>query len=888
MLYENYETDKRHIEEIKKIKEKYKSLNYEYIDGLNKRFIIRPYQYDCFARFEYEFNEWQEYGEEPLHLFFNLSTGSGKTLIMAENILFLYEQGYRNFIFFVHQNAILDKTKDNFLTKKSNKYLFAENIIFNSKKINIREVESFTTSNTDDINIIFTTCAALHSNITEPKENKLSLDSVKDIPIVLLADEAHHLLSNTKDGITALTRGSWQDTKNKLLNSNPKNILLEYSATIDLEDENIKKDYKNKIIIKYGLKEFREDGYSKDIYLFKSDLNNNERILSALIMSLYRQSVAENYSVKNSSNQIHFDNNFKPVIFVKSSNIDTSKADLQSFKEYLPQITANDIEFILNSDDIRIQKAKKWLLNKNTYEQIAEDIKLEFGADFDKTIRIVNSKDNSSDKSKAEVLNELNNLDTDGNKVRIVFAVQMLTEGWDVLCLYDIVRLDEKKKDDNKNVTSDIQLIGRGCRYNPFYINTDIDKKYTRKYDEIQEDDLRCLEELYYYSKNDNKYISKLKDGLKKEGLQINDNNTKVCLEELKTNPKTTSRWLNRLVYENKLVNVNSEEKKTIFDYNVKKDSFEEILHSKIKLSSTNVYDTTKEKQDNYYTKIIKLSDKTILRKAMDINSFYNFNNLVKYLPNMKTKEELFDNLRKEIEIKLTVSEDIDEIKRKDLLNIYTSVLKKIEKTIKSNNYKQIGSKVFTPKYLKDCLKDYSRNINITPQSENTDGIDINDVNDNTLRVDLKNKDWYAFKQFYGNSLEKKLIRHISDKINDKSYPFDKCDNLLLIRNHSQICKLYDFNSDRGFEPDFLLFFTRNNEQMNYMLFIESKGDHLKGEDNDKWKADFMLSIEDNAQLQDNNLGANKYKIIGLKFFTEDENEFKESMKNMFERNHIS
>lgn len=888
MLYELYESDRRHKKEVEKFKENYQSLNISYIDNLNKRFKIREYQKECFARLEYEVIEWQEYGENmPLHLFFNLATGAGKTLIMAENILYLYEQGYRNFIFLVHQNAILDKTRDNFLNKKSNKYLFAQDIIFNSKKIYIKEVETFTSTNTDDINIIFTTCAGLHDNITNPRENKLSLASLKDknIPIVLLADEAHHLLADTKDGITDIERKSWQNTvKNVLLNMCDRNILLEYSATIDLSSENIKDEYNDKIIMKYGLKEFREDGYSKDIFLFKSDLDKNTRILSALIMSLYRQSVVEYCSTKNSPKILHFDNGFKPVVFVKSSDTTASKADLESFKEFLPKITGNDIETILKSDDEKIKKAKKWLLSKNSYEQIAENIKAEFGY-FDETVRIINSKSSNDDK-KVEILRELNSLDSKNNNVRIIFAVQMLTEGWDVLCLYDIVRLDEGEKNNPKTVTSDIQLIGRGCRYNPFYVNTDIDKKYTRKYDYELEEDLRCLEELYYYSKNDSKYIKNLKEGLIKEGLQINDNNEKTFVEKLKTNPETKNRWKNRLVYENVLEERSDEDRKTLSDYKVKENQPAK-LSTKTTLSSSSAYNVKEDTQDNYCTKIITFEDKTILRKAMDLNFFYDFNNLVRIFPYMKTKEELFKILQKEIKINLTLPDNMETIERKDLLNIYSSVLKNIEKTIKANNYSKKGSNIFKSKYLSSCLEDYPRTIKITPQSDTTDGIDINDVMDDKLRVKIKDEDWYAYENFYGNSLEKAVIRHISDKIKDKTYPFDKCENLLLVRNHASICKLYDFNSDKGFEPDFLLFFTRYKEQMNYMLFIESKGEHLKGEDNDKWKEDFMLSIENKAEIVGNDSGANNYKIIGLKFFTEENNEFPDSMKEMFARNNI-
>ncbi|EAH8539963.1 DEAD/DEAH box helicase, partial [Campylobacter upsaliensis] len=57
------------------------------------------------------------------HLMFNMATGSGKTLIMAALILDCYKRGYRDFIFFVNTNSILEKTKANFADKYSSKYL---------------------------------------------------------------------------------------------------------------------------------------------------------------------------------------------------------------------------------------------------------------------------------------------------------------------------------------------------------------------------------------------------------------------------------------------------------------------------------------------------------------------------------------------------------------------------------------------------------------------------------------------------------------------------------------------------------------------------------------------------------------------------------------------
>ena len=46
-------------------------------------------------------------------------------------------------------------------------------------------------------------------------------------------------------------------------------------------------------------------------------------------------------------------------------------------------------------------------------------------------------------KKNAQLLNNLEDLD---NPIRAIFAVYKLNEGWDVLNLFDIVKVDEKKK----------------------------------------------------------------------------------------------------------------------------------------------------------------------------------------------------------------------------------------------------------------------------------------------------------------------------------------------------------------------------------------------------------------------------------------------------------
>ncbi len=94
------------------------------IENLNPAFPLRPYQKDSLRHFAYFLSDYQA-RVRPSQVLFHMATGSGKTLIMAVAMLYLYRQGYRNFIFFVNSTTIIEKTRDNFLNPQSSKYLFA-------------------------------------------------------------------------------------------------------------------------------------------------------------------------------------------------------------------------------------------------------------------------------------------------------------------------------------------------------------------------------------------------------------------------------------------------------------------------------------------------------------------------------------------------------------------------------------------------------------------------------------------------------------------------------------------------------------------------------------------------------------------------------------------
>ena len=88
--------------------------------------------------------------------------------------------------------------------------------------------------------------------------------------------------------------------------------------------------------------------------------------------------------------------------------------------------------------------------------------------------------------------------------MRLIFAVAKVNEGWDVLNLYDIVRISESASSTKSGTDSEAQLIGRGARYYPFVLNDE--KSFTRRFD-LSTSDLSVLEQLHYHTINDPAYI---------------------------------------------------------------------------------------------------------------------------------------------------------------------------------------------------------------------------------------------------------------------------------------------------------------------------------------------------------------------------------------------
>ncbi|HCC68615.1 MAG TPA: type III deoxyribonuclease [Nitrospiraceae bacterium] len=839
----------------------------ETAQNLNPKFELREYQKEALGRFDFYFSEFQK-RKFPAQLLFHMATGSGKTLVMAANILQLYKQGYRNFIFFVNSINIIEKTKDNFLNLLSGKYLFAPKIKFGEKEIFIKEVQNFEAANPTDINIIFTTIQGLHIRLNFPKENALTYEDFTDKEIVLVSDEAHHLQTITKKSREEIElERSWEFTVKRIFKSNLKNILLEFTATIDLGNQNIRQKYKDKIIFQYDLKQFRLDKFSKEIEVLQADLEPIDRALQSVILSQYRRKIAE-------KNKLYL----KPVLLFKSKSIKESKENYEGFLAKIKSLTPRDIQGISSrAKGTDLEKAFTYFQKENiTSENLIRELQEDFA---EEKCMLLDSENVDEEKQLI-----LNSLESKNNETRAIFAVNMLNEGWDVLNLFDIVRLYDtrdgkwvrgKYKPGNTTM-GEAQLIGRGARYFPFQLDETGDK-YKRKFDEDIESELRIVETLHYHSAHNPKYIDEIRSALTEMGI-IPEKHVQIDLF-IKDSFKKTDFWKNGVVFINdrvpnprtEIFSLDDARIERAYSYKLRTGELREdvILEEERKSRSTKDVARSKIKY--------KVSDfgENIIRGALDKFEFYKFETLKKYFPHIKSVKEfvLSSNYLGGVEIEVSGPKDkLEKLTPLEKLGVALFVVRNISEKAKVNTSEFVGTNLFKARMLRQVFKD--KRIKI----------DIDEVKNKELKdVNLTEKDWYAQNEFYGTEEEQRFISFIDGFIEKLRQRYS---DIALLRNE-KFFQVFDFDEGRPFEPDFIMILKKRNKVIStYQIFIEPKGDQFKdkqgGFENSKegWKQDFLLTLENKAET-DLKLENKYFKLIGLPFYNEKlKKKFEEALEN--------
>lgn len=842
--------------------------------GLANHIRLRPYQIEA-IRYFVTYNETNLSKDKQIDTLFHMATGSGKTVIMASLILYLYTQGYRNFVFVVNQNNIIQKTKENFLNADSNKYLFADELSYLGEKIEIREVNKFTGINPDEsiINIHFTSTNALHEHVNLPQENKITLDDFERVPAVILADESHHLNRHTKKPRQSEKEinSNWENTiRGRAFTANVHNIMLEFTATIDWNNESIRDKYLNKTVYDYSLKHFRESGYTKDFDNFATDTDNWTRTLIACIMSEFRR-----YLFAETGQ------NVKPVIMIQSGTKAESEAFYEEFHDKIKYISPKDLEVLYQMQNVPdLHEALNYFKRKDpTLNFLADSLRHSMAKEF--SLNINSSKENTAEN---HIL--LNSLEDNDNPLRLIFTVKMLIEGWDVLNLFDIVRAFDKRQ--SKTYTlSEAQLIGRGARYYPFQISED-QERYKRKYDNDLGNPYRYLETMYFHSQNDSRYIAELREALITTGM-IDEKKHKITYI-LKDSFKETDLFKTGLVFSNRRIEKERQEVIGLPASERQKIRFA-ARHSQSGTISSLLYGGIKDLSisntpKKNLSRLFKDIPYNMLLGASENYPVLRFDSLKKKYPNLKSIREFLTDKYYLGENVLEMVYFTDEYSSRDIYESLVTVFADIARYVTQVKPEFEGTKVFKAKAMNRVIKDKTVLLSNYSQTSlfDRDGLGVSQkyVSSERLRMDLTQEDWYVYQDNFGTNEEKKFLvyfkTYIAPILDDKNLEY------YIIRNE-RIADLaiYSFEDGERFEPDFLLFIKKNKESGYHVdqVYVEPKGSHLLEKDN--WKNNFLADIKQNAIADNKYFFNNHYNIMGLPLFNEEHRllKFKEAVENM-------
>ncbi|HFZ9567215.1 TPA: DEAD/DEAH box helicase family protein, partial [Streptococcus agalactiae] len=161
-----------------------------------------------------------------------------------------------------------------------------------SNRIRIEQVKQFPKISKENVIYIkLDTIQGIASDLFTEKENTMGLTEYKENKTVILADEAHHYSASTKKEKD--DERSWERTIELILESNVENRLLEFTATIDLENKHVYEKYKDKIIFRYSLDKYILDGYSKNIRRIQSSNKDIDNMMDVILLSEYRRLYAK-------------------------------------------------------------------------------------------------------------------------------------------------------------------------------------------------------------------------------------------------------------------------------------------------------------------------------------------------------------------------------------------------------------------------------------------------------------------------------------------------------------------------------------------------------------------------------------------------------------------
>ena len=433
------------------------------------------------------------------------------------------------------------------------------------------------------------------------------------------------------------------------------------------------------------------------------------------------------------------------------------------------------------------------------------------------------------------------------------------------------MRLYETRQSGGKKISgitvSEAQLIGRGARYCPFQITPE-QSKYQRKYDNDLGNELRVCEELYYHCQNDHRFITELTQALHEAGIDIDN--------MVQRHYKIKDDFKKDTLYTKGLVFINDREVASRKDVDGLLPSVRDKVYTvRIAMGGAGieiVFDetgetlfTNPETATYHYTRTlgqIAEMNYAIVNKALMQYPVYKFNTLKSYFPRLATTREFITDRRYLGGIKIDIHSKYEEPPVPVIYQAVKNVVGQIADSISGIEETYYGTNEFKACQFSDVFHDKTKNCN--PRDNDGEGVSQNESTlQPDLRIDLSQEDWFVYSDNYGTTEEKAFVAYFKQFVPELRQKYSK---VYLVRNEREF-HLYSFEGGERFEPDYVLFLQKDNNEgfEQLQIFIEPKGDHLL--EKDAWKERFLLQMREKAIPVKKFVDDNKYTIWGFHFY---------------------
>lgn len=789
---------------------------------------------------------------------FRMATGSGKTDIMAASILALYKElGIQRFLFTTNLKSVLRKTVDNLLNINSPKYLFSSRINIDGYPLRVIQVddnEDFPINEPNTIYIKIASIQLLMNQIDRSKarENRSSLDNLTSESLGILVDESHHFNANAEP--QKIDKGenpaAFETTIDNIRNITKENghevIQLEFTATLPFgskgKAKKVRDKYQNKLIYNYPLKEFSEKdrngsgGYGKHLSQIEANDDITSKMLTGILLNQYRKYLA----IKN--NFV----NFKPVILFKSTTIAGSSEAQVLFENLLNNLTFEQVEQHVNSIMLgSSSQALNWFLSFYNSMDFQGKSNFIYSLKEGYLGHILNANDT---KEEDRLITNLNTLDNIDNPFRVVFAVEKVSEGWDVLNLYDIIRISESKKSTNTN--AEAQLVGRGSRYYPL---NDRNGSVIWRQNFSPNDERIMLETLHYHTIQDKDYLEKLAHSYSAFGIPIEMDTPPLTLATtLKDSFVRKNFYQNGYFVQNTRINPTVEDFQELTDYGFR-NGFNFFIHSGV-----NERKLFAEYEKLEVNKIPTKINREYIVEAMSRIPYYRFNVMKRSIPTLLSKNEFIDSpkwLGKWDGYITFIANKDSELTPNDILRGTIEFLTNVSNLIQKNFMKPKGTKHFQKVPVKDVLTDYYE------RSFARDSMSLLEVD----KINAEDFEWSPYTYIIGDKLERTMVNMINQNIMKELK--EEYKTVYLIRNDEAYNKLgiYEYGGSRRYLPDFVLHLLSKDEKTVTQIYLEPKGKDFI--EQDKWKEAILLSLGQDIEIV-LDIEEDDFILLGVKFFT--------------------